>query len=302
MPALSRRSFLQAGAASVLGAASWSRVYGANETLRVAAIGVGGKGWYDITHVSPPARTSRSSPCATSTRPNSTWAGRPRSSRTPRRFTDWRRLLDTAKDFDAVIVSTPDHMHAPIALPAMQLGKHVYCQKPLTHTVFEARQMRQAAEKYGVVTQMGNQIQSHAAYRTAVKLVHDGAIGKVKEVHSWQAGPMRWLLVDDRPAGADPVPEVAALGRLARRRPGAALQGEDLPPAQLAGLAGLQQRPARRLRLPHPRPGLHGPRADRAAHDPGRGAAAATARSGHAGRRCTTSSPAPSGPRARRSS
>ena len=73
-----------------------------------------------------------------------------------------------------MIVSTPDHMHAPIALPAMQLGKHVFCQKPLTHTVFEARQMRRAAEKYGVVTQMGNQIQSHEAYRTAVKLVHDG--------------------------------------------------------------------------------------------------------------------------------
>ena len=106
------------------------------------------------------------------------------------------------KEFDAVIVSTPDHMHAPIALPAMQLGKHVFCQKPLTHTVFEARQMRLAAKKYGVVTQMGNQIQSHEAYRTAVKLVHDGAIGKVKEVHSWQAGAMRWMLVDDRPPGA----------------------------------------------------------------------------------------------------
>ena len=118
---------------------------------------------------------------------NSTWAGRPRSSRTPRRFTDWRRLLDVAEGIRRRHVSTPDHMHAPIALPAMQLGKHVFCQKPLTHTVFEARQMRQAAEKYGVVTQMGNQIQSHEAYRTAVKLVHDGAIGKVKEVHSWQS-------------------------------------------------------------------------------------------------------------------
>jgi hypothetical protein len=89
----------------------------------------------------------------------------------------------------------------------MQLGKHVFCQKPLTHSVFEARQMRLAAKKFNVVTQMGNQIQSHEAYRTAVKLVHDGAIGKVKEVHSWQAGAMRWMLVDDRPRGSDPVPE-----------------------------------------------------------------------------------------------
>src|SRR5262249_13342245 len=124
-----------------------------------------------------------------------------------RQMTDWRRLLDRPDGFDAVIVSTPDHMHAPIALAAMQLGKHVFCQKPLTHTVYEARQMRRAAEKYSVTTQMCNQIQSHSAYRTAVKLVHDSAIGKVKEVHAWQSGPMRWLLVDERPAGADPVPE-----------------------------------------------------------------------------------------------
>src|SRR5204862_4722194 len=124
-----------------------------------------------------------------------------------RRFTDWRRLLEQPRAFDALTVSTPDHMHAPVALPAMQLGKHVFCQKPLTHTVFEARQMRRAARKYGVVTQMGNQIQSHEAYRTAVKAVHDGVIGKVQEVHSWQAGKMGWMLASDRPAGMDPVPE-----------------------------------------------------------------------------------------------
>src|SRR5262249_34320656 len=124
-----------------------------------------------------------------------------------KRLTDWRRLLDAAKDFDALTVSTPDHMHAPIALPALQLGKHVFCEKPLTHSVFEARQMQRAAQKYRVVTQMGNQIQSHEAYRTAVKLVHDGVIGRVKEVHAWQAGAMRWQLVDDRPGGSDPVPE-----------------------------------------------------------------------------------------------
>jgi predicted dehydrogenase len=89
----------------------------------------------------------------------------------------------------------------------MQLGKHVHCQKPLTHSVFEARQMRLAAQKNDVVTQMGNQIQSHEAYRTAVKLVHDGVIGKVREVHSWQSGKMGWMLADDRPAGSEPVPE-----------------------------------------------------------------------------------------------
>ncbi len=78
------------------------------------------------------------------------------------------------KSIDAVTVSTPDHMHAPIAVSAMQLGKHVYVQKPLAHTVFEARQMRLLAKKYGVVTQMGNQGHSGSGYRTVVKLIQAG--------------------------------------------------------------------------------------------------------------------------------
>jgi predicted dehydrogenase len=122
------------------------------------------------------------------------------------RFADYRRLFDKPELFDAVSVSTPDHMHAPIALAAVALGKHVFCQKPLTHTVAEARQMREAAERHHVTTQMGNQIQSARAYRTAVHLLKDGAIGKVREVHSWQAGDMGWLSTDKRPATSDPVP------------------------------------------------------------------------------------------------
>ena len=79
------------------------------------------------------------------------------------KFSDYRKLLDKVNSFDAVCVSTPDHMHAPISLAAMVLGKHVFCQKPLTHTVHEARLMRDTAMKQKLVTQMGNQIQSHAA-------------------------------------------------------------------------------------------------------------------------------------------
>ncbi|MDF1786183.1 MAG: Gfo/Idh/MocA family oxidoreductase, partial [Verrucomicrobiales bacterium] len=79
----------------------------------------------------------------------------------------------------------PDHMHAPITLAALRAGKHVYCQKPLTHEVSEARAVRLEAEKAGVVTQMGNQIQSNIEYRMAVRLLQDGAIGKVKEIYSW---------------------------------------------------------------------------------------------------------------------
>jgi predicted dehydrogenase len=207
---LSRRQFLQqASAASgvaALSALSWSRAFGASDRLRVASVGVGGKGWSDVTSVAASPRVEIIALCDVDE--SKQHLGRA-AEKFPqaKRFSDWRRLFETARDFDAVIVSTPDHMHAPIALPALQLRKHVFCQKPLTHSVFEARQMRLAAGKYGVVTQMGNQIQSHPAYRTAVKLVHDGVIGKVKEVQSWQSGKMAWMLEDDRPAGADPVPE-----------------------------------------------------------------------------------------------
>jgi len=207
---LSRRRFLQQsgllGAIAALPAASWARVRGANEKLRVAAVGTGGKGWDDITHIAASPAVAFVALCdIDETEP---FLGRA-AKRFPaaKTFTDYRRLLDQHKEFDAVTVSTPDHTHAPAALPAMALAKHVFCQKPLTHTVFEARQMRLAAKKYGVVTQMGNQIQSNSEYRTAVKLVHDGVIGKVKEVHSWQSGKMGWILADDRPAGMDAVPE-----------------------------------------------------------------------------------------------
>lgn len=194
------------GAGLTFPASSWARIAGAGGKLRVASIGVGGKGWSDLTGTaaSPHVQVVALCDIDESKEHMGTAAEKFPDAK---RYTDWRRLLDAARDFDAVIVSTPDHMHAPISLAAMQLKKHVQCQKPLTHTVFEARQLQKAAKKYGVVTQMGNQIQSHSAYRTAVAAVHKGTIGKVREVHSWQGGKPRWRLVDDRPAGSDPVPE-----------------------------------------------------------------------------------------------
>jgi predicted dehydrogenase len=191
---------------AALGAASWSRVYGANDALRLASVGVGGKGWDDLNQISASPKVSVVALCDTDEADK--FLGRAATKfKSAKTFTDWRKLFEQHKTFDAVSVSTPDHMHAPVALPAMVLGKHVFCQKPLTHTVQEARQMKLAAKKYGVVTQMGNQIQSHEAYRTAVKLVRDGTIGKVKEVHSWQGGKLGWMLAPDRPKTADPVPE-----------------------------------------------------------------------------------------------
>src|SRR5262245_3953756 len=120
---LPRRRFLKAAAgstASVLTAARWARVYGANEKLRVASVGVGGKGWSDLTGVAASPHVAVVALCDPDE--SAKHLGRA-AEKFPlaQRFTDWRRLLDQAKEFDALTVSTPDHMHAPAALPAMQL-------------------------------------------------------------------------------------------------------------------------------------------------------------------------------------
>jgi predicted dehydrogenase len=203
-----RRTFLQAsaaGAACVLTRRA-ARAFDLNGKLRVASIGTGNKGADDLRQISASPRAEVAALCDVDhSEPHLGWA----ATQFPnaKRYADYRRLFEKPDLFDAVIVSTPDHMHAPIALAAMALGKHVFCQKPLTHTVDEARRMRKAAEQQGVVTQMGNQIQSHRAYRTAVALLQGGAIGKVREVHAWQAGDMDWLITDKQPDYADPVPE-----------------------------------------------------------------------------------------------
>ncbi|MDP3071435.1 MAG: Gfo/Idh/MocA family oxidoreductase [Opitutaceae bacterium] len=103
-------------------------------------------------------------------------------------YQDWRVLLDKeGRNLDSVNVSTPDHMHAPIAFSAMQLGKHCYCQKPLAHDIHETRVLTRLAREKKLVTQMGIQIHSYKVYRQAVALVQSGVIGKVKEVHTWSS-------------------------------------------------------------------------------------------------------------------
>lgn len=207
--AQSRRGFMRrmaiAGSAIALPAVSYSRVLGANEKLNLASVGTGGKGASDLNGVAASPAVQVVALCdIDSSQKHLGWAAEKYTQ--ARQIADWRELLDQSKDIDAIAVSTPDFMHAPIALAAMQLGKHVFCQKPLAHTVHESRQMRLAADKYKVVTQMGNQIQSHSAYRTAVAWVHAGLIGKVKEVHSWQGGSPTWPRAIERPEGSDPVP------------------------------------------------------------------------------------------------
>lgn len=121
-------------------------------------------------------------------------------------YQDWRQLLEQEeKNIDSVNVTVPDHMHAPMAMAAIQLGKHVYCQKPLTHDIYEARRLTQEAQARGVVTQMGIQIHSERVYRLAVKIIQDGTIGKVQEVHLWS--DKEWGDPDPRPNRSDPIPD-----------------------------------------------------------------------------------------------
>ncbi len=124
-----------------------------------------------------------------------------------RYYQDWRELLDKEeKNIDSVNVSTPDHMHAPIGVSAMQLGKNVYGQKPLAHDIYEVRRMTEIAHKKKVVTQMGIQIHSNAYYRIAVQLVQDGAIGKIKEGFIYWCNKSQGDM-SARPDVSDPVPE-----------------------------------------------------------------------------------------------
>src|SRR5437764_574756 len=107
-----------------------------------------------------------------------------------KRYRDWRKMLEGQKDIDAVVVTIPDHSHAAAAMMAMKLGKHVYCQKPLTHDISEARALREAAQKYKVATQMGNEGHSSEALRRTVDWVRGGIIGAVRETHIWTNRPI----------------------------------------------------------------------------------------------------------------
>jgi hypothetical protein len=122
-------------------------------------------------------------------------------------YHDFRKMFDDmGKSIDAVIVATPDHFHAVAAAAAMKLGKHVYCQKPLTQTIYEARQLRDLAKRSKIISQMGNQGSAEDGLRRAVEVIQAGLIGPVREVHVWSNRPI-WPQGHPRPAGADPIPE-----------------------------------------------------------------------------------------------
>ena len=124
-----------------------------------------------------------------------------------KRYKDFRVMLDEQKDIDAVIVATPDHTHAVIAMAAMERKKHVYVQKPLTHSVHEARLLTETARKHGVATQMGNQGHSGEGVRLLCEWVWDGAIGKIREAHAWTNRPVWPSGIEvDRPTETPEVP------------------------------------------------------------------------------------------------
>lgn len=201
---MKRRDFLKntavASSVSLLPSSMWG--IHQDKKLRTAHIGVGGMGAEDLKSVSSHKMVevvalcdvdSKNLEAAKLLHPNA------------RGFADYRVLFsEMANEIDAVIVSTPDHTHAPASMLAMQLDKPIYCQKPLAHHVAEARAMRKLAEEKNLITQMGIQVHSFYDYKLATLLIQSGIIGKVSCVRAWS--PKNWGYDGPAPTGADPIP------------------------------------------------------------------------------------------------
>ncbi|MBN1465979.1 Gfo/Idh/MocA family oxidoreductase, partial [candidate division KSB1 bacterium] len=188
---VSRRAFLKGATAAMAFHYVPSRLLGQDapsNRLNIAGVGVGGMGAGNL-------RACESENIVALCDVDSDYAARTLA-RYPaaKVYQDYRVMFEKEKNIDAVVIATPDHTHAVITMAALQLGKHVFCQKPLTHTVYEARKITEAARYYNVQTQMGNQGHSSEHIRLLKEWLADGAIGPVREVHAWT----------DRPVGGDP--------------------------------------------------------------------------------------------------
>jgi len=198
-----RRAFLRQSATAgvgfwIAGRSALAQAPAGKDKLRIAVIGVAGQGEYNLNNVAGEAIVALcdvDEKLAVEARKRFPQA---------RFYTDFRPVMDR-KDIDAVVVATPDHTHATATLAALRAGKHVYCEKPLARTVYEARLVAETAEKTKRVTQMGTQIHAHANYRRVVEIVKAGAIGPVREVHVW-VGDHSWVAAD-RPKDTPPIPE-----------------------------------------------------------------------------------------------
>ncbi|MBL7153359.1 MAG: Gfo/Idh/MocA family oxidoreductase [Phycisphaerae bacterium] len=172
-----------------------------SEKLNIAGIGVGGQGASNLQQLESQNIVAL---CDVDQRHAAgTFKRYPKA----KKFRDFRRMLEKQKDIDAVMVATPDHVHAIATITAIKMGKHVYCEKPLTHTVYEARKVAQAASEHKVATQMGIQGHSGEGIRLLREWIADGAIGEVREVHSWTDRPKGWWPQGvGRPKETPPVP------------------------------------------------------------------------------------------------
>jgi predicted dehydrogenase len=177
-----------------------------SEKLNLAGIGVAGQGGSDLNQLSSENIVAL---CDVD------WAhaaGTFQRFPDAKKFKDFRKMLDEVTGIDAVVVATPDHVHAVASAAAMRRGKHVYCEKPLTHSVAEARKLAEIAREMKVATQMGNQGQASEPTRRLIELVADGAVGPVREAHVWTDRPSRGLFDEywpqgiDRPKDEPPVP------------------------------------------------------------------------------------------------
>ncbi|HEY3629128.1 MAG TPA: Gfo/Idh/MocA family oxidoreductase [Terracidiphilus sp.] len=203
---IDRREFIKtssmAAGALAFGVPALLRGQNLNSKLNIACIGIGGKGRSDtdacaeenIVALCDVDSGSEAYETQTKKYPNAKF------------YRDFRQMLDQmGNQIDAVTVSTPDHMHAIVASAAMKRNKAVFCQKPLTQTIYEARYLRKMAKDRKLVTQMGNQGSAADGLRRAVETIQDGLIGRVHEVHVWTNRPV-WPQAMDRPLGEDPVP------------------------------------------------------------------------------------------------
>src|SRR6266851_2645991 len=199
---VSRRQFLSGAAVSTAafmiapgGVLGLRGSTAANEKLNLAGIGIGGQGASDLSNMESEnivalcdvdqnhaAHIFKKYPNA-------------------KQFTDYHKMLDEMKEIDGVVIATPDHHHAFASVAAIKRQKHVYCEKPLTHSVWEARQVANAAREVKVATQMGNQGQASDATRRLCELVWAGVIGKVHEAHIWTDRPSQGLLNEYWPQG-----------------------------------------------------------------------------------------------------
>jgi predicted dehydrogenase len=213
MTRISRRDMLRtsavaAGVWTMTGTPSRGQDASPNEKLNIAGIGVGGRGAANVSGV---ASENLVALCdVDESRASKTFEQFPKA----KRYQDFRKMLDELHgQIDAVVIGTPDHTHAPAGVMAMKLGKHCYCEKPLTHSVYEARLMATVARENNLVTQMGTQIHAETNYRRVVELIKTGAIGPVREVHAWlgarfsDAATPTNMSQPDAPTDRPPVPE-----------------------------------------------------------------------------------------------